>query len=94
MNPRHAAALASIVWYLMMPPLADEHNPEPWSAPLSQWLTVGEFGSIDTCRSALDEKTIAAGDSAEENDDEAATANRRILKARCIASDDPRLKER
>jgi len=53
MKPRHAAALASIGWYLMVPqaarrmPLLLETN---W--PLSQWETRESFDTAKECKAA------------------------------------------
>ena len=83
MNFRHAAALALVGWYLMVPPV---RNGEIRNVPLPDW---GHFDSFDTakeCRDAgydLIERTEKQGD------------KDRIMSAKafeCIASDDPRLK--
>ena len=58
MNLRHAAALALVGWYLMVPPMA--HNEKDLqrrpAAPLSEWFIWNSFDSADACtkaRSAL-----------------------------------------
>jgi hypothetical protein len=50
MNPRHAAALALVSWYLMVPP-----GPNPARAyytPLSRWKLIGNFDSDAACKKA------------------------------------------
>jgi len=60
MNPRHAAALALVGWYLMVPPLMtpcpSKHPPKHppplnfWGkAPLRRWDTVRSFNRADDC---------------------------------------------
>jgi hypothetical protein len=56
MNLRHAAALALVGWYLMMPPLAGPNASNlrvDLTAKLSQWEIVDSFDSADVCRVAL-----------------------------------------
>jgi hypothetical protein len=47
MNIRHAAALALVGWYLMLPPLRDKavHT----EAPLAQWQNYGNFDTAVEC---------------------------------------------
>jgi hypothetical protein len=53
MTLRHAAALAVIGWYLMMPPpYWSKTNPR--NAPLRQWTV---FGRYDTAQECSDERT-------------------------------------
>ena len=99
MTLRHAAALAVIGWYLMMPPpYWSKTNPR--NAPLRQWTV---FGRYDTAQEYADERTkmirvqsmALLSDLAEGVSD----ANRPSLSlnfkhAQCIASDDPSLKEK
>ena len=61
MNLRHAAALALVGWYLMMPPVIHEEDWQqqhvhPTTVPLSEWFTWNSFDTADACtkaRSAL-----------------------------------------
>jgi hypothetical protein len=104
MNPRHAAALALVGWYLMYPPSQADtswicgrspsaefaRNGLGWGkscqelarlldsgAPLSQWLQAGEpFETLSECEEVRDKRLQEPG----------------MTFARCIASDDPRLK--
>ena len=64
MKPRHAAALALVGWYLMLPPLTE--NPPPHAAenalvdtqaPLSQWDSDGSFDSAIQCNRARGQAT-------------------------------------
>ena len=50
MKPRHAAALALVVWYLMMPPTVTMNSNGPdLSAPLSKWVTGEEMNTLSMC---------------------------------------------
>jgi hypothetical protein len=105
MKPRHAAALALVGWYLMMPPhgptKCSNPNPLGWSesgnvvqcqariesqAPFRQWKRVPdsqEFEHKMDCERAISNDCASSlqGDLC-------------IAKAECIATDDPRLKEK
>jgi hypothetical protein len=98
MKLRHAAALALVGWYLMVPPIGSK-NGVPMvdkSAPLSQWHhRHSVYQSESDCTEALTkerdtyEAEIQAGE---------LTMGSYIWKGQldletCIASDDPRLKE-
>lgn len=50
MNPRHAAELALIGWYLMVPPLPGEQEVVP---PISQWALEYSFDSAAACQALL-----------------------------------------
>ena len=56
MNPCHAAALALVGWYLMLPPLQFVGPGNDYSlaivdsaAPLSQWLPMMTFKTLQEC---------------------------------------------
>jgi hypothetical protein len=100
-NLRHAAALAVVGWYLMVPPV-NSTGPGPWidrSAPLSKWKAKAAFDSAAEC-------TVARHWKRENNVTDAQkyqAAGQKIPfdlmteglswdDAQCIASDDPRLK--
>jgi len=51
MNFRHAAALASVGWYLMIPPAHDFGGPPKTS--LSQWDQVSAFDTATACEASL-----------------------------------------
>jgi hypothetical protein len=81
MKPRHAAALALVGWYLMLPPpdLAAVHRTD---APLSRWLQIGTYNSVKECnenRAALKPQTE--------------DVRWAVTQAVCIAADDLRLKK-
>jgi hypothetical protein len=62
MKPRHAAALALVGWYLMVPPIIS-HAPKPdLSAPKSKWSAYGPFSSQGECE-RRHRKMITYGDS-------------------------------
>jgi hypothetical protein len=88
MDFRHAAALALLVVYLMVPPL-DPSDPEGVnaSAPLGRWLLLGTFDSATDCEN---DKVNLIGQNYRLGEKEKAT---RVLLGHCIASDDPRLKQ-
>jgi len=50
MNLRHAAALALVGWYLMVPPYHGDESNASTAAPLSEWRR-GDYGeTLDGCR--------------------------------------------
>jgi hypothetical protein len=85
MKPRHAAALALVGWYLMVPPLGPDHTRDD-SLPLARWHTLESFDSALECR---DFHSQAWERSKSNNNAKMAEA---YESATCIASDDPRLK--
>jgi hypothetical protein len=87
MNFRHAAALAFIGWYLMVP-LRESDNSAKLRAnvPLSEWEYVDSFDTAKECREAgLKEEQRYAKDPLEANE---------YGTWECIATDDPRLNEK
>jgi hypothetical protein len=88
MNLHHAAALALVGWYLMVPP----RNPHPFikgdytdtAAPLSKWAHLASSDSAKECEARKSDylKTVA----------QVPSLAQAALEAECIASDDPRLK--
>jgi hypothetical protein len=61
MKPRHAAALALVGWYLMMPPIdpasrfgsgATEQQAD-LKAPLYAWWITDTFDDLDQCKAAI-----------------------------------------
>ena len=95
MKPRHAAALALVGWYLMVPPLTPGGGPHEvlFHAPLSKW-EVGEghdtkAGCEDSLRESIknmdrDANACAVGS--------CAVMVVEYAHGHCMASDDPRLK--
>lgn len=86
MNRRCAAALALLVWYLLLPPLRHDGTVN-MSAPLSKWKRLGNYDTSDDCETALSD--IRSRWVGHEPNFPAKTDE-----ARCISSDDPRLKEK
>lgn len=92
----HAAALALIGWYLMVPPLVEAPYKIDMEAPLTSWKVHQKFDSEEQCDKSLT--------SAQAKYNQTATAPLGTIKkgsrafalqmtfAQCIASDDPRLK--
>jgi hypothetical protein len=107
MNLRHAAALALVGWYLMLPPFI-RVGPDPRepgrdivapdsAAPLSKWFWSGSFDSVEACERSQEKEitetqrrnSLKTSFHARIDRDEMA-----FREARCIATDDPRLKEK
>ena len=91
MKTRHAAALALVGWYLLIPPwavmgLVTKPIPDP-DAALSNWVHEGNFDSAGACDHALSQFLDAA-------QREPLADRSRANFAQCIATDDPRLKEK
>ncbi len=96
MNLRHTAAFALVGWYLIVPPNVDKPD-----APLSTWNTIKVFDTAVECRDARSKWEIDSVDIVEQNvkryghlqeDDKRQLAQGHA--ARCIATDDPRLKNK
>jgi hypothetical protein len=108
MNPRHAAALALVGWYLMVPPMyrtADGDLLIGLSRPLYNWTTSRTYDSAEECRqdAALlaqpkggpqNKVFFFSTEGIVTNDDAAAVIKLLTRHAQCIATDDPRLKEK
>jgi hypothetical protein len=107
MKPRHAAALALVGWYLMMPPirLGTLTNGQAGytiasSLPFSEWSNFGSFDSVQKCdgrrmmdiESAKHMLAMSHLDPSKPPDQFKSLKFTAPLLAQCIASDDPRLK--
>ena len=97
MTLRHATALALVGWYLMMPPLLprlSEGEPDFFGplalAPLYQWTKVDSFDSLREC---IDAHFKLLHDRVMKNANDEIQIEQ-AYSARCIATDDPRLKEK
>jgi hypothetical protein len=87
MKTCHAAALALIGWYLMLPP-TDGRVVYP-AAPLADWINVGSYDSAKDCETALSSdigKALQIKEHPAVFDD--------AFHGKCIATDDPRLKDK
>jgi hypothetical protein len=80
MNLRHAAALALVGWYLMVPSKKDPN------APIRDW---GHYGSYDTAKECGEEQEWLYQRSKLAN---SKISENQAAGSECIASDDPRLK--
>jgi hypothetical protein len=95
MNLRHAAALTLVGWYLMSPPWKDSTHSE-WliHAPLSQWVVIDQFDTAAECKQNWMfwfHGWLAEKPPKDPKDEEAVYEH---LKGQCVATDDPRLKEK
>ena len=95
MNPRHAAALALVGWYLMTPPITGDANGRSWidfKVPFTQWTIIDKFNNEEDCRMALRyhellaEKVGAPGDAESKQ-----LWQEAFSKARCAVLDDSRV---
>jgi hypothetical protein len=88
---RHAAALALVGWYLMAPAAYPAKN-GMWrwdaAAPLSRWKLVKSFDSAVQCEAELLERQRGA------KMENKASVRNFVESFQCIASDDPRLREK
>jgi hypothetical protein len=98
MKLRHAAALALVGWYLLGPPQRGESANFDTDAPLSKWKVINSFDNLGACEQG---RIIEQGrwyDRAARDTpgtkDAIKDAIMLILldSAKCVASDDPRLK--
>ena len=84
---RHAAALALVGWYMMMPPTGRDYPMGNVDAPLTQWKK--RATSIATRRNA---STCSIGFAGNTNAKNKQTAVRYYKQAQCVSADDLRLK--
>jgi hypothetical protein len=97
MNLHHAAALALVGWYLMVPPNVRDPSASAASIePLDQWLNVRSFDTATACEDA---RTAMIGSYREElrkntNSEHSFIGFSASSATECIASDDPRLKKK
>jgi hypothetical protein len=87
MNFRHAAALALVGWYLMVPLRENDNSAKlRVDVPLADWVYVDSFDTAKECRNeGVQEEKRYAKDPLEADE---------YGSWECIASDDPRLKEK
>jgi hypothetical protein len=108
MKSRHAAALALMGWYLMLPP--SKKN----DAPLSEWIISHSYASAEACQSAQNKNRDQAAAKLKTYDNMTDKQRRDLqhnqasldqemadsdsfdaaFQSACIASNDPRLKEK
>jgi hypothetical protein len=85
MNIRHAVALVLVGWYLMVAPTRGQEILD--HSPLSKWQVGEEDDSKVECENTIEDYTK----NAEQVTDAGTVA--RYTRGRCMASDDPRLKD-
>jgi hypothetical protein len=105
MNPRHAAALALVGWYLMVPRSFPDNPLPQWKAPISEWDRYGDFASKAKCEAKKAKMTEQARnlkvcteliaktqrEAAEASDDMPCERIEEYMDiSQCVASDDPR----
>jgi hypothetical protein len=84
---RHAAALAIVGWYMMMPPSGRDFPTGNVDAPLTQWSKrATTFRDQAECEHVLDR--IRRNTNAKNKQ----SAVRYYKQAQCVSADDPRLK--
>jgi hypothetical protein len=91
MKRRHAALLALVGWYLitpssMLPPGVS------YKAPLRKWRIVRGFDTADDCQDFLG--TFSEDSQQKQALNMLEPAYRDYMFAECVATDDPRLKEK
>jgi len=91
MKLRHAAALALVGWYLMVPPIVD--GVAVIDAPVSKWIVNTPFDSASACDKAQGILVLRAKRDLEKRVPKTDLAIAiSFTQAQCIATDDPRLK--
>jgi hypothetical protein len=94
MKPRHAAALALVGWYLMVPPIDRSSGQADVSAPLSEWVVYQPVPSRQNCEAQRAAIPAAVGVFKEKADESIAekALRQQLLHAQCLelADDDPR----
>ncbi len=102
MKPRHAAALALVGWYLITPPPVFKTGFD-WEAHLSLWVRRGNYASAVGCEQALrqlqdemqsqKERDLQSAAEMDANLDSKTIAQYKAVRlAKCLSTDDPRLK--
>jgi hypothetical protein len=102
MNRRHAAALALVGWYLMVPPIykiARGQYELDRDAPLTEWINTKGFDSADDCDEGkslnIKQTSNLLRMTFPKRGNFSTDPNwRRAFYGQCIATDDPRLKEK
>jgi hypothetical protein len=96
MNLRHAAALALMGWYLMMPPIGADRSIND-DASISQWRITNSYDKASECEENRNAYKRMTADQAKayhlalkESDTELVLMDMKM--GVCIATDDPRLK--
>ena len=96
MKPRHAVALALVSWYLLVPPLVNAPYKVDTEAPLTSWKVYQTFDTREECDKSLlavhaKYKPTATAPIGTIKKGTRAFALQMTF-ARCVSTDDPRLK--
>jgi hypothetical protein len=91
MCPRHLTALALVGWYLMIPPSTLPPG-GAYKEPLRKWRIVQGFDTADDCQDFLG--TFSEDSQQKQALNMLEPAYRDYMFAECVATDDPRLKEK
>jgi hypothetical protein len=91
MCPRHVTALALVGWYLMIPPSTLPPG-VAYKEPLRKWRIVQGFDTADDCQDFLG--TFSEDSQQKQALNMLEPAYRDYMFAECVATDDPRLKEK
>ncbi len=92
MKLRHTAALALVGWYLITPPSLPNGRLDE-SAPMGRWDRQESYASSDECKNGRN-RLFNLEPGSGTTPQELAEMRQVVLKALCIATDDPRLKEK
>ena len=102
-KPHHAAPLALVVWYLVIPPIGPDNKVDA-HAPLSQWRRGVHFDSEKQCDDSLKDAienpmtpdeyqaAVEATRKAKMHPLSKSEMKKRTAESLCVADDDPRLK--
>jgi hypothetical protein len=93
MSPRHTAALALVAWYFMTPPLTRQlkNNSLQVNASFSKWAILETFSSEADCRKR---EKIYRAERGRGEVGEITLEERESRNGRCVAGNDPGLKEK
>jgi len=87
----HAAVLALVGWYLMVPPYNSIRTDVDPAAPISKWQNMSSFDTADDCQ-----ETIQGEDELIQDEDSSLPDHRIVVRrfrfAQCVSTDDPRLR--
>jgi hypothetical protein len=95
MNLRHAAGVALVGWYLIIPPLINAPSKINTEAPLKTWKVYKGFNTAEACRKSLSAAQSKYGHAAVASSGSIERGTRafalQMVFARCASGDDPRL---
>ena len=95
MNLRHAAGVALVGWYLIIPPLINAPSKIDTEAPLKTWKVYKKFNTEEECRKSLSAAQSKYGHTAVAPSGSIERGTRafalQMVFARCDSDDDPRL---